>query len=134
MIEGPTVHNSGPPVVLIVEDEEPIALALSFIVEDAGYQPLIAAHGKEGLEYARERKPALIITDLMMPKMSGLELIATLSQETASDHQRAPLVLMTAAGRDFTAEAGVDAVLLKPFEIEAVEDLLERFLGDGAPS
>lgn len=134
MSEGPTARKSGLPMVLIVEDEEPIALALSFIVEDAGYQSLIATHGKEGLEYARTRKPALIITDLMMPEMSGLELIAKLSQDTEFARRRAPLILMTAAGRDVTSEAGVDAILFKPFELEAVEDLLERFLGDVSPS
>jgi CheY-like chemotaxis protein len=123
--------SSAPPLVLIVEDEEPIALAISFIVEDAGYVPLVATHGKEALELARTRHPALIITDLMMPQMNGRELIAALRQEAQEAHEehRIPIVLMTAAGTAYTVDSGADALLPKPFEITQVEALLRRFLG-----
>ncbi|HEY7779132.1 MAG TPA: response regulator [Ktedonobacterales bacterium] len=116
------------PLVLIVEDEESIALALSFIVEDAGYCPLVATDGKEALELARSRHPALIITDLMMPRMSGRELIARVLGGALGGY-RAPIVLLTAADRTFAADSGADAVLAKPFEITAVERVLRRFLG-----
>lgn len=115
-------------VVLIVEDEEPIALALSFIVEDEGYTALIATRGKEALEILRERRPALVITDLMMPQMSGQALIATMRQDAQADHRQTPVVLMTAAGSEFAMNVGADAILLKPFDIEAVTRLLHRFL------
>src|SRR5262245_65910949 len=71
---------SKPPVVLIAEDEEPIAEALAMIVEDAGYTPLLAAHGMEALELARTQRPALLITDLMMTFFDGARLIAAVGE------------------------------------------------------
>lgn len=128
MSTGHAEPTTARPLVLIAEDEEPIALALSFIVEDAGYTPLVAAHGREALELARARHPALIITDLMMPRMTGQELIAILRQEAQEDHH-IPIILMSAAGKAYVADSGADALLPKPFDITQVEDLLRRFLG-----
>jgi CheY-like chemotaxis protein len=122
-------HEAGHALVLIVEDEEPIALALSFIVEDAGYEPLIAGHGKEAIELMRTHQVALIITDLMMPVMSGQEFIANLhSGAHAEGKQRPPLIIMTAAGSGYVGNIDADAILLKPFEVAKVEELLRRFL------
>lgn len=122
--------GSGQPVVLVAEDEEPIAAALMLIIEDAGYVPLVAAHGKAALDMIRQRHPALIITDLMMPYLDGAELISAVRADFAHDnHVPPPIVLMTAAGVRRAQEAGADAVLRKPFNIEDVEALLSRFLG-----
>jgi len=61
-------------VVLIAEDERSIADIVCVVVEDAGYQPVLAAHGRQALEMARIEHPALVVTDLMMPHMTGAEL------------------------------------------------------------
>jgi DNA-binding response OmpR family regulator len=119
--------TTAPKVVLIAEDEEPIAEALAYLVEDAGYTPVVAVEGREALELAHAYRPALIITDLMMPSMSGEELIGALRAEW--DSTTPPIVLMTAAGRRHAAQCGADALLTKPFEISEVEVLLRRFLG-----
>jgi CheY-like chemotaxis protein len=58
-------------IILIVEDEEPIVQALALILEDCGYQMLLASNGRQALELARTHQLALIITDLMMPQMTG---------------------------------------------------------------
>jgi len=122
-------------LVLIAEDEAPIADALAFIVADAGYVPVQAAHGREALEIARARHPALVITDLMMPHLSGTDLIVALRDDAARDGYRAPpIILMTAAGHRLASATGADAVLRKPFDIREVEDLLHRYLGDPSPS
>ncbi len=113
-----------PFLVLIVEDEEPIATALSFIIEDAGYVPLIAMHGRQALDVLRDRYPALIITDLMMPYMNGAQLI----QAVRAQHRDLPIVLMTAAGPRYSATAGADEVLPKPFNVDDIEALLHRYL------
>ena len=116
-------------LVLIVEDEVPIAEALAEIVEEAGYTALVAAHGREGLELARARHPALIITDLMMPYLDGAALIATLHQLAAEGAMPAiPIVVMTAAGRVHSRNLPADAVLNKPFDIAEVERIRHRFL------
>lgn len=113
-------------VVLIAEDEEPIADALAYLVQSVGHRAVVAVHGAAALELARAHRPDLIITDLMMPQMSGEELICALRQTWLDTTP--PIVLMTAAGRRYAEAAGADAVLLKPFEIEEVEALLRRFL------
>ena len=118
-----------PALVLIAEDEEPIAEVVATVVEDAGYTPRLAAHGREALELARAEQPALLITDLMMPHLSGAELIAALrSDAAASGHEPVPVILITAAGPAQARAAGADAVLRKPFELLELDALLRRFL------
>src|SRR5579859_6387626 len=114
------------PVVLIAEDEEPIAQVLAYMVEDAGYTAINAIHGRAALELAYTRRPDLIITDLMMPQMNGKELIHALRERMQADTP--PIVLMTAAGVRYAEDAGADAVLLKPFDLEQVEEILQRYL------
>lgn len=121
---------SEPLLVLIVEDEAPIAEALSYIVSEAGYEPLVAAHGKEALEILESRRPGLVLTDLMMPHMDGAELIVHIHDGALMDGLVAPpIVLMTAAGMRRASEAGADAILRKPFALDEVEDLLRKYLG-----
>ncbi len=123
-----TTGVSRRPLVLIVEDEEPIAEALTYVIEDAGYPVMVAPHGKAGLALALQHRPALIFTDLMMPHMSGPEFIRALRAEL--DSNTPPIVIMTAADVRFAKDAGADTVLKKPFEIAVVERLLHRFLED----
>lgn len=123
-----------PYLVLIAEDEEPIAEALAMIVADAGYTPLLASQGKQALELARAQRPALILTDLMMPQLNGAQLIAAIRADAELDnHRPPPIVLMTAAGMRRALEINADALLKKPFEMAEVEALLRRFLGPPPP-
>lgn len=122
-------------LVLIVEDEAPIAEALTLIVEDAGYTAITAAHGKEALALAKELHLKLVITDLMMPHLNGIDFIAALrAHAEATGTESPPVVLMTAAGPTRAREAGADAVLRKPFDITEIEALLQRFLGPADPA
>ncbi len=116
-------------LVLIAEDEEPIAEVVSMVVEDLGYTPVVAVHGRQALELARTEWPALLITDLMMPHMSGAELIAALRADAETQGRRTiPVILMTAASLAAARAAGADVVLRKPFDLSELEELLERFL------
>ena len=118
-----------PDLVLIAEDEEGIALALEILIEDAGYRVVHAAHGERALSLARALHPALVLTDLMMPRMSGAELIERLRDDAASHGGAAPrIVLMTAARNPEANEVRADAFLPKPFDVEQVIALLDRFL------
>jgi CheY-like chemotaxis protein len=122
--------SDGRLVVLIVEDEEPIADALAFLVEDCGYVPLRASHGKEALALARANHPRLVITDLMMPIMDGRELIAALRADAAANGNSAPIIILTTAGGfTYAQNTGADLVLRKPFDIAEIEALLARYLG-----
>ncbi|MEO7002536.1 MAG: response regulator [Ktedonobacterales bacterium] len=113
-------------LVLIAEDDEPIAFALSLVVEDAGYAVTVAGDGRLALALAQEQHPALIITDLMMPGMTGQQFIAALRRNV--QNRLPPIVVMSAADPDLAEEVDADAFLSKPFEIEQVERLLQQFL------
>ncbi|MBC7167930.1 response regulator [Phenylobacterium sp.] len=66
--------------ILLVEDEALISLVTSIALEDAGYHVTVAIDGREGLQIAQQYQPELIITDYMMPRMTGLELIRQLRE------------------------------------------------------
>jgi DNA-binding response OmpR family regulator len=117
-------------IVLIAEDEEPISEAIAVIVEEVGFKPLLAANGQEALELALTYHPELVITDLMMPRMDGIRLMTELRIAARIDgHSAPPVVLMSAAGVRKVQDAGADAILRKPFDIDDLERLLIQFLG-----
>jgi CheY-like chemotaxis protein len=125
-----TTHRSkNRDLVLVAEDDEGIALALGILIEDAGYRVAHAMHGEQALAMARELHPALIFTDLMMPRMSGEQLIEALQEDATSSGQPLPrIVLMTAARNLRAAEIPADAYLPKPFDVDQVFMLLDRFM------
>lgn len=125
-----TAENASRKLILIAEDEAPIADAISMIVEDAGYTPMVAEHGEHALALARLHHPALIITDLMMPRLDGIGLIEALHEDARRDgHKIPPIILMTAAGMKRALEVGADAVVRKPFNVDDMEALIRRLVG-----
>lgn len=119
----------GSVLVLIAEDEEPIAEALAIMVEEAGYEAQLARHGREALDMARQSPPSLVITDLMMPYLDGVALITAIREEAASKGNPAPpIILMTAAVGKRAEEAQPDDLLSKPFDLDEIENLLHHFL------
>ncbi len=127
---GPVPSINGAPLVLIVEDEQPIAEALRYVMEDRGYQTVIGQDGLEGLELARRRRPDLIITDLMMPRLDGLMFIRALREDAARTGRPAPPVILTSAIDNFSAmdSNAPDAFISKPFDLDYLEQLLDRYL------
>lgn len=116
-------------VALIAEDEVTIAETLALIVEDAGFTPIVARDGREALALARQHHPDLIITDLMMPFLSGADLIAAIRGDAAAEGATPPpIVVVTAASRARAEAAGADMVIVKPFDVTKIEDALERLL------
>lgn len=125
-----TADNASRKLILIAEDEAPIADAISMIVEDAGYTPLVADHGEHALALARLHHPALIITDLMMPRLDGIGLIEALQEDARHNgYKIPPIILMTAAGMKRALEVGADAVVRKPFNVDDLEALIRRLAG-----
>ncbi|HEU5083769.1 MAG TPA: response regulator [Acidimicrobiales bacterium] len=106
------------PTVLYVEDEAPLRGLVEFWLEDAGYRVLLAADGVEALEVVRAERPALVITDAMMPRMSGDELVARMKDDP--ELRAIPIVMATAAASPLRVERmlerGCHAVLGKPLE------------------
>jgi len=122
------------PLVLVVEDEESIAETLAMIVEEVGYTPIIARNGREGLALAQRYHPRLIITDLMMPYVSGAEFIAAARVDAnAAGYPFPPVVVVTAASRTRAEMTGADVVITKPFDVLKVEAAIIRLV-EGQPS
>jgi two-component system alkaline phosphatase synthesis response regulator PhoP len=103
--------------VLVVEDDEAIALGLEENLKYAGYEVLCAADGPNGLRLALERKPELIILDLMLPGMSGYEVC----RELRDKGMQMPIIMLSARQEEFDKvhgfEMGADDYVSKPFSI-----------------
>jgi CheY-like chemotaxis protein len=112
--------------VLIVEDEEPLRELLAEVVEDAGHRALRAIHGRHALELIDQQRPDLVIADVMMPVLNGVELCRRLKGEAAT--RSIPVILISAAGERPARGAGADAFVDKPFSLEHIEALVRRWL------
>jgi len=114
-----------PRTVLIVEDDPVILRLLEVNFELEGMEVLLAEDGAAGLELAKERRPDLVVTDIMMPKLSGIELVESLKTDPMT--ARIPIILLSAKAQTADLKAGMDAgaddYVTKPFE---PLDLLDR--------
>jgi DNA-binding response OmpR family regulator len=117
--------------ILVVDDEERIVNFLRSKLKASGYEVLTASNGLEGLEQAQAQEPDLIVLDVLMPKMDGLEMLKELRGFSA-----VPVIILTAKGADTDRikglQLGADDYLPKPFNpdelvarIEAVRRRLE---------
>lgn len=113
--------------ILIIDDEPSVADALQLILADLGHRVLVAATGRGGLELARRERIRVVITDLRLPDISGLDVLGALRRERPD----LPVILITSHGTpEITAEArrdGVSAVLPKPFAPAEIIRLVESF-------
>ncbi|MFK7913753.1 MAG: phosphate regulon transcriptional regulator PhoB [Pseudomonadales bacterium] len=122
--------------ILIVEDDQEIRDLLNFTLARAGYEVLEADTGEQALQRLDQRLPALIITDWMLPGISGVELIARLRRDPITADL--PLLMLTARGEEAdklrSFDTGVDDYLTKPFSprelLARVKALIRR---SGAP-
>ncbi|HWC50428.1 MAG TPA: response regulator [Nitrospira sp.] len=110
--------------ILVVDDERPIRSLLRAALEGDGHQVFEAGNGRLGLELYRERFVDLIITDLVMPEMNGLELISELTKSA-----QVKVIAMTgdsdATGRLTAARLlGARQILRKPFDLTTLLDMV----------
>ena len=117
-LEQPPETNGTPnlPLVLLVEDNEDIRTLIKTCL-GSSYRYSEARHGKEGLEKARTEIPDLIISDLMMPEMDGLEFCTRIKKDSYTNH--IPFIMLTAKAADehkiTGLKTGADDYLIKPF-------------------
>lgn len=108
--------------VLVVEDEEPLLFTLEHNLKREGYRVLTAARGDDGLRMAREHEPDLIILDLMLPAIDGIQITRSLRRDST-----VPILMLTALGgesdRVVGLDTGADDYLSKPF---GMRELLAR--------
>lgn len=102
--------------ILLVDDEVAITENLAPFIERAGFSVLVAANGVKALEIVEEHKPALLVLDVLMPKMDGREVLRRLRK----DGVWTPIILLTQVGgsseRAMALEEGADDYLNKPFD------------------
>ena len=127
--------------VLVIEDEENLQEALKYNLEREGYDVLTASDGERGLGMARERKPDLVILDIMLPQLDGLEVCRILRRERDT-----PIIMLTAKGEEVDRvvglELGADDYITKPFSMRELLARLRTVLrrtrshprGDSPPS
>lgn len=120
------------PTVLLVEDDPVILRLLEVNFELEGFNVVLAHDGAEGIEVARSAKPDVIVSDIMMPNVSGIELVQALRADEAT--ASIPVVLLSAKAQTADLKAGMDAgaddYVTKPFEpldlVDRVNALLSR--------
>src|ERR1700741_3252581 len=91
------MEESNRGTVLVVDDEPTIAEVVSRYLQRAGYDTRIAGDGAAALASAADRRPDLVVLDLMLPKIGGLEVMRRLREQ---DHNRLPIILLTAKGEE----------------------------------
>lgn len=117
--------------ILVVDDEADIVELLSRRLEDWGYGVLQATNGEDGLRLAQRERPDLVLLDIRMPRMSGLQVCAKLRNQT--EQPRIPVIFLTALGRPEQIENGFqqepDDYIVKPFEASDLKYRIEACLG-----
>ncbi len=120
------------PLILVIEDDETAAKWIEIYLKRAGYIPLLVRDGIRGLETARKEMPALIVLDLMLPGLGGMEICRILRKESDI-----PIIMLTARGaksdRVKGLDGGADDYLVKPFDpdelIARIKSVLRRYKG-----
>jgi two-component system chemotaxis response regulator CheY len=121
-------QSGGAAPVMIVEDDHDLRNAMAELLRADGYELVLAKNGLEALEALREHTPSLLLIDLLMPIMNGVELIGRLRSDPA--WRDLPVVVMTAANDRIV---GVDVeslkvpVLRKPVDLETLARVLADF-------
>jgi two-component system phosphate regulon response regulator PhoB len=112
-------------LILIIEDERDLASTLEYNFRREGYETLVATTGAQGIEIGARERPVLVLLDLMLPDMSGVEVCRRLKQREAL--RGIPVVMLTARGEEIDRvvgfEVGADDYIVKPF---SVRELLLR--------
>ena len=121
-----------PATILVVDDDPVILQLLQVNFEMEGFSVITAADGQEGVERTRADRPDIIVSDVMMPRMSGLELVAELKGDP--DTARIPVLLLTAKAQQSDIADGLgrgaDDYVTKPFEPLELVDRVNRLLAD----
>jgi len=116
--------------VLIVDDSASMRQMVSFTLKDAGYDVVSALNGKDALAKIEGMKADLIITDLNMPEMNGIELIRQLRAKAG--YKFLPIVMLSTESQDEKKlagkQAGASCWLVKPFQPAQLVDIVKKFI------
>ena len=125
-----------PKTILVIEDEPDILELIQFNLESEGFKVITSGTGKEGYRLAGERSPDLIVLDLMLPDISGIEVCRLLRQEAKT--RNLPIIMATARDREADVvlglELGADDYITKPFSVRELSARVRAVLRRAEPS
>ena len=117
-------------IILVVDDDEDIRDIVALRMGVAGHTVLQAANGDECMELVRSGKPDVILLDIQMPRMNGIDICRLLKADAAL--RLIPVLLLTARGQESDVsrgfDAGADDYIVKPFSLQELQSRVERFL------
>lgn len=110
--------------ILVVEDNDDLLLLFKLILESAGYEVVTASNGIDALKNIAEIQPQLVLMDIMMPHLNGIEVARNIKQN--QDYQSPPILLVSAVDRlrdEQLQNSKADGIIYKPFDLD---DLIWR--------
>ena len=117
-----------PEKVLLVDDEESILDSIEYVLGQEGFEVVRAKDGQEALQKVQLERPDIVVLDLMLPKMSGLDVCRTLRKE----ENITPIIILTAKGEEIDRviglEVGADDYLVKPFSLRELTARIRALL------
>ncbi len=128
--KGESENNHKPKQILLVDDDPLIIRLLKDPLEKAGYQVKVATHGLEALQTVKERRPDLIILDILMPMLDGFKTARLLKFDKR--FKDIPIIVLTSRNtegeRRMGEQVGANEFLLKPFRLPQVLEVVKRYL------
>ncbi len=116
--------------ILVVEDNEDNLYLIRFVLEENGFEVIVARDGSDGVEKAIKEKPDLIIMDIQLPGIDGLETARRIRESEADGN--VPIVALTSyamtGDREKALNAGCTGYLEKPINLETFMDSIEKYL------
>ncbi len=121
---------SQPPVILAVEDDDDNLLLLSYTLESLGCKIICQKDSSLTVLVAKEYQPDLILLDIVLPKLSGIDVVRCLKQEPLTSHINviAVTALATAEDKERILKSGFDDYISKPYIIEDLEAMVNYYL------
>lgn len=120
--------------VLLAEDEPNIVVSITFLLERAGFEVIVATDGRQALESALEIQPDVLVLDLMLPELDGYEVIRNLRADPKG--KKMPVLMLTAKGqridRETALECGADLFMTKPFANAEITAAVTELAGNPA--
>jgi two-component system, cell cycle response regulator len=117
--------------ILLIDDSSVNNLLLQNVLEDEKFNVLVAFNGKEGLDLINGAKPDLILLDIMMPRMDGIEVLQKIISDEATS--KIPVIMLTAktdkADRQISLEMGATDFITKPVNIDELLSKINSILG-----
>ena len=118
--------------ILIADDEPNIVISLEYMLQQSGYDVLVAHDGQEAIEAITRRVPDLLLLDIMMPRLSGYDVCQKIRESEACRGIR--IIMLSAKGREVEVAKGLalgaDAYVTKPFSTRELLAQIRALLGD----